>query len=817
MAGFSIIAKLGLDSSKFSSAMSGVKGKVKEFGTAINTLVKAGCVAAGLAITALAVKGLKDFVDFDEGMREVFTLLPDATEDMKGQMMDDMRELATTMGVDLMDATNALYQAISAGVDPDNAITFLDDASRLAIAGVTDLETAVSALTTIMNGYGLEAGSAQKISDMLFTAVKGGVTTIDELSANIGKVTPIAAELGVTFDEVGAMFSTMTSTLGAGKTAEAGTKITAMLSELSKEGQKASDAFKDLSGVGFRDFLADGGSVNDALQMMSTHAEKNEISLSDMFSSLEAGQGALILAADNGAKLTEELEAQAKAAGSSNAAFEEMEKSVARQMAKLGAQVTEVGLKLGEALLPVATSIMPMLSAAFEMFLPILGATSGASNTAAGGMTAILSAAEFLIKGVLHMVNVFGMWGDILSYVGKQIATFVKVIMDFGKAALKPIVDLVSGVGAAFKALGEILSNPKDAEKGIEKLKKAQEDMGKAMEGIGDRFVKAWDDNLNGFRNNNKQFVNDMAVRGKMFKDVWNMNLAAAARAKIANQGAVQPLIAGAVAAGQINAGLKGARREGGPLAQRMKMVKAELEGAQKWAQKCKQAQVEWNDAAEKGQDFHKGMVGILQKLLAQDKLRVNEIRELNRMLKQQKDLEQEMTDVSEKGYNWLHLQKIQVEEIARHAKRHIKDIRPLAGYYKEINDRIARADANMANAAFMANMFAAAGNKARNNWKGVAPRANELQEVLSLISSLQMELEGLEAKGGDPEQIEKVKVKLGEVLEKQKEINVEAGKHPMFEGGEMNPKAGDFQIFKDMDTKLGQIDEKLGGFFVNQ
>ena len=135
-----------------------------------------------------------------------------------GKMQEDVRRLATTMGVDLTDAVNGLYQAISAGVPSSNAVSFLETASKTAIAGVATLEDSVGALTTILNGYGMEVREANKVSDVLFSVVKNGVTTMTELGQNIGKVTPIASALGVEIDEVGAMFATLTKQMGSGKT-----------------------------------------------------------------------------------------------------------------------------------------------------------------------------------------------------------------------------------------------------------------------------------------------------------------------------------------------------------------------------------------------------------------------------------------------------------------------------------------------------------------------------------------------------------------------------------------------------------------------
>ena len=65
---------------------------------------------------------------------------------------------------------------------PDNVIDFMRTATEASIGGVTDLETAVDGITSVVNAYGEEAISASKASDLMFTAVKLGKTDFTQLS-----------------------------------------------------------------------------------------------------------------------------------------------------------------------------------------------------------------------------------------------------------------------------------------------------------------------------------------------------------------------------------------------------------------------------------------------------------------------------------------------------------------------------------------------------------------------------------------------------------------------------------------------------------
>ena len=88
---------------------------------------------------------------------------------------------AQNVGVYADEMAEAVYQALSAGVDSENAIEFANKASKLAIGGFTDTATAVDIATTAINAYGLKMDEAD-----LVTTQNLGKTTVGELAASMG-------------------------------------------------------------------------------------------------------------------------------------------------------------------------------------------------------------------------------------------------------------------------------------------------------------------------------------------------------------------------------------------------------------------------------------------------------------------------------------------------------------------------------------------------------------------------------------------------------------------------------------------------------
>jgi TP901 family phage tail tape measure protein len=287
--------------------------------------------------------------------------------DAMAEMSQDVRDFSSEVGVTTDKVVPALYQAISAGVPKDNVFDFLTVANMAAIGGVTDLETAVDGITSVINAYGTDVISAAEASDLMFTAVKLGKTTFEELSASLFQVIPMASSLGVEFGDVTAALSTMTAQ--GTPTSVATTQLRQALVELSKDGGKASDAFKEIAGVGFKEFIAQGNNLQDALNVMATAAESNGVAINDMFGSVEAGSAVLSLTGAGAEKFTSDLAEMSSATGATEAAFETVDDTAGRSIEKLQAMFEEIKLEIGDVFLPILKDdILPAIKTLLGMF-----------------------------------------------------------------------------------------------------------------------------------------------------------------------------------------------------------------------------------------------------------------------------------------------------------------------------------------------------------------------------------------------------------------------------------------------------------------
>ena len=59
----------------------------------------------------------------------------------------------------------------------------LEGSTKLAKAGFTDIDTALSATAKTLNAYGLETTEAERIQGILIQTQNKGITTVGELGA----------------------------------------------------------------------------------------------------------------------------------------------------------------------------------------------------------------------------------------------------------------------------------------------------------------------------------------------------------------------------------------------------------------------------------------------------------------------------------------------------------------------------------------------------------------------------------------------------------------------------------------------------------
>tara|TARA_R110000824_G_scaffold203371_5_gene387828 strand:- start:4043 stop:6916 length:2874 start_codon:yes stop_codon:yes gene_type:complete len=363
---FSVTAILGVNSKKMAIGLKKASAKMIAWARTtmarVGRLIKAGMLIAGAAVAYFAYKSIREFSKFEEGMNEVFTLVPGMSQKAMGAMGDDALKLAKKMGVLPEEVVPALYQALSAGVPPGNVFQFMESAIKASKAGVVDMKTAVDALTTVTNTYGISNLSSARAADLMFATVKAGKTTFGELASTLYNVLPIAEAAGIGFEQISAATAAMT--LKGVPTAQVMTQLKAAIQSIIAPSTRSAKWFakyglnvKELGKV-----MAGPGGLVKAMNMIKTATNGDMQAMRKLLGSVEAISAVLTLTSDGGNKFNEVLNDMTNNTGQANAAFRQMDQGLARSFEKMHASLKVAMIKFGKALAPLIHQITPIFT-----------------------------------------------------------------------------------------------------------------------------------------------------------------------------------------------------------------------------------------------------------------------------------------------------------------------------------------------------------------------------------------------------------------------------------------------------------------------
>lgn len=340
-------------------------------------------------------------------MAEVSTLLAKNQMGLVSQLSDTANAAAMKFGKKTDEMASAEYNLISAGIDAAKVNYALDASAKLAIGGITDMGTASNGLTSVLNAYNLAAEQSEEVTDAMFVAMKRGKTTIGELSGVIGRVAPLASNVGVSINE---MFGSIaTATLSGQKTEEAATGLKAALSNIMKptsEGAKLADSL----GLAFDAEALKAKGLRGVLDDVYASTKGDVGMMTQLFGSVEALNFVFAIMKNNGDTFTSVMNDMNRKGGSTEEAYRKMADTVIMQGRRIGASFA-VGMKrFGTIFLPVLSLILRPLELIMKGFAslpkPILGVIGAGLGFASlflimrGAMMASYGASKLLSAGI---------------------------------------------------------------------------------------------------------------------------------------------------------------------------------------------------------------------------------------------------------------------------------------------------------------------------------------------------------------------------------------------------------------------------------
>lgn len=311
------VAKTTKGVSKFKKMMKSTVGQM-----AMGLGMFTGVTAAVRGVSRAVTDTIKTGREFERTWANVTTMLTVSEGETK-RLHDELLNLSPTLG-DTTDLAKGMYQVLSASIEPAKAIKFLAEAAKSAKAGVTDTATAVDALTTIINAYGMQAEDVTKVSDIMFQTVKRGKLTYEGMAGALGTIAPMAAQMGISFESIGAAMATLTRQgIDVNTTTVQLRQIMVSVLKPTSEAQKMAKAL----GIEFSAAAMKSKGLVNFLKDLSEKTGGSATAMTALFGNVRALTGVLGLAGVKSAEFASDLKLMEDAAGATEVAFQKQMKS----------------------------------------------------------------------------------------------------------------------------------------------------------------------------------------------------------------------------------------------------------------------------------------------------------------------------------------------------------------------------------------------------------------------------------------------------------------------------------------------------------
>jgi TP901 family phage tail tape measure protein len=314
------------------------------------------------------------------------------------------RATARSLGLSDADAAPVLLAAVTDGAkNAADGLERYNAALRLSTVTGGEVKRVTDVLTSTLNAYARQGLGAARASDVLFEVSRAGKVEIDALAGGLEGVLPLASQLGISFEELGAVLVTATKQGGGFEQGVQAIRATlGALTNISDEGAEA------LRGIDYSSAAIRARGLVPVLADISARLNGNSDAIRAVFPDGRSFGALLAVLANDGRDLSAAL---AELAGSSGAVEDALGRKLQSPLVQLGIIVNRLRSELGD-----------RLGAAFTDAVSRAVATLGGLEAAAkkiGDLGALIGAGLGSGLGVL---------GEVISDQVERLSLFIEKI-----------------------------------------------------------------------------------------------------------------------------------------------------------------------------------------------------------------------------------------------------------------------------------------------------------------------------------------------------------------------------------------------------
>lgn len=453
---FTSAMKAASDSAKtFSRDFKSVGQQATQIGSALTKTLTLPIVGIGGTVAKLAV----DFESSFAGVRKTV----EATESQFAEMAQGFRNLAKTIPINVNELNRLGEAAGALGIPRDQVVDFSRVMAELGVTTNVTADQAAESIAKIQNIFGAAGQHTESFASALVALGNNGASTESQILEMATRIAGAGNAIGLTQDQVLGFANALSS---VGLEAEAGgsaiSRVFIDIASAVSQGGSALQGFAAVAGESAASYAETFRT--DAAAATAAFIEglgRIKQSGGDLLGTLDAlgfseirVRDTLLRAAGAGDTLTKSLQLSAQAWRENTALTDEARKrfgTTASQLTLLWNSVKDVGITIGNALLPGLRSLVELSNEALPVVERMADAFAGlpgpvqATGIAIGALAALAGPALFIFG---QIANAAGLLAGAFTKSG--IATKALVAI-FGEGSV-----VIRTLGAAF----EILTGP---------------------------------------------------------------------------------------------------------------------------------------------------------------------------------------------------------------------------------------------------------------------------------------------------------------------------------------------------------------------
>lgn len=223
------------------TSMRGVANKMRRRARMLGRAIATAMAGAGAAMAGVAKKAVSMAATFEKEMTKVSTLVGLSRERVQG-MRDDVLALAAQTAQAPVKLAKALFRLTSGGERGAQVLRSLRKAAQAARIGMGNVGNLTRVATSSVQAFSKQGETLNSVLNTIFFTIREGNVRVDRLQNSLGQVQSMAAESGVTFDDLGAFLAVVSRSMG--DTQKAARGLRSFLGRLQTAPRKMAEEFE---------------------------------------------------------------------------------------------------------------------------------------------------------------------------------------------------------------------------------------------------------------------------------------------------------------------------------------------------------------------------------------------------------------------------------------------------------------------------------------------------------------------------------------------------------------------------------------------